>query len=69
MLGAIPPLSYTYSLGALPAFYPMRTGGVLSPGVKRPARETDHSPPSSAEAEECDELYLRSLNKYSWRGT
>jgi hypothetical protein len=30
------------------------------PGVKRPEREPDHSPPSSAEIEECVELYLYS---------
>jgi hypothetical protein len=34
--------------GAHPAFYPMGTGGVLSPGLKRPEREADHSPPTSA---------------------
>jgi hypothetical protein len=30
----------------------------LSLGVKRPGRETNHSPPSSAEVKECVELYL-----------
>jgi hypothetical protein len=30
----------------------------LSLGVKRPKREADHSPPSSAEVKECVELYL-----------
>jgi hypothetical protein len=34
--------------------------GALSMGVKRPERETDHSPPSSAEVKECVELYLHS---------
>jgi hypothetical protein len=34
--------------GAHPASYPMDTGGSF-PGVKRPGREADHSPPSSAE--------------------
>jgi hypothetical protein len=34
--------------------------GVLSLGVKRPGREADHSPPSSAEVKECVELYLHS---------
>jgi hypothetical protein len=33
---------------AHPASYPMGTGG-LSPRVKRPRREVDHSPPTSAE--------------------
>jgi hypothetical protein len=32
----------------------------LSFRVKRPGRETDHSPPSSGEVEECVELYLHS---------
>jgi hypothetical protein len=32
----------------------------LSLGVKRPGRETDHSPPSSAEVKEWVELYLHS---------
>jgi hypothetical protein len=41
---------------------------VLSLGVKRPGRETDHSPPSSAEVKECVELYLHSPNTPSWRG-
>jgi hypothetical protein len=31
-----------------PTSYPMGTGG-SSPGVKRPDREVDHSPPTSAE--------------------
>jgi hypothetical protein len=37
--------------GAHPASYPMGTRG-LSLGVKRPGREADHSPPSSAEVKE-----------------
>jgi hypothetical protein len=36
--------------------------GALSLGVKRPGREADHSPPSSAEVKECVELYLHSPN-------
>jgi hypothetical protein len=39
--------------------------GSFSLGVKRPGREADHSPPSSAE---CVELYLHSPNTPSWRG-
>jgi hypothetical protein len=35
-------------LWAHPASYPMRTGS-SSPGVKRPRREADHSPPTSVE--------------------
>jgi flagellar basal body-associated protein FliL len=34
--------------------------GAFSLGVKRPRREADHSPPSSAEVKECVELYLHS---------
>jgi hypothetical protein len=37
-------------------------------GVKRPGREADHSPPSSAEVKECVELHFHSPNKTSWRG-
>jgi hypothetical protein len=36
--------------------------GDLSRGVKRPGREADHSPPSSAMVKECVELYLHSPN-------
>jgi hypothetical protein len=43
--------------------------GSLSLGVKMPEREVDHSPPSSAEVNECVELYLYSPIRYSWRGT
>jgi hypothetical protein len=32
-------------------------------------RETDHSPPSSAEVKELVELYLHSPNTPSWHGT
>jgi hypothetical protein len=42
--------------------------GALSLGVKRPGREDNHSPPSSAEVKECMELYLHSPNTPSWRG-
>jgi hypothetical protein len=39
------------SCGAHPASYPMGSGGSF-PGVKaRPGRDSDHSPPSSAEVE------------------
>jgi hypothetical protein len=39
----------------------------LSLGVKRPGREADHSPPSSAEVKECVELYLHPSTP-SWLG-
>jgi hypothetical protein len=42
--------------------------GTLFLGVKRPGREADHSPPSSAEVKECMELYLHSPNIPPWRG-
>jgi hypothetical protein len=50
--------------GAHPAPYPMGTRA-LSLGVKRPGREADHSPPSSAKFKECMELYLHSPNMLS----
>jgi hypothetical protein len=40
----------------------------LSLGVKRPGREADHSPPSSADVKKCVELYLHSPNTPSWCG-
>jgi hypothetical protein len=45
--------------GTYPASYPMGNGGFLI-GVKRPGREADHLPPSSAKVKECVELYLQS---------
>jgi hypothetical protein len=42
--------------------------GALSLGVKRPRREAEHSPPSSAEVKGWVELYLYSPNTPSWRG-
>jgi hypothetical protein len=42
--------------------------GILSLGVKRPGREADHSPPSSAEVNEWVELYLHSPYTPLWRG-
>jgi hypothetical protein len=35
--------------GTHPVFFPMGAGGSFPGGVKRPGREADHSPPSSAE--------------------
>jgi hypothetical protein len=40
----------------------------LSVGLKRPGREADHSPPSTAEVKEWVELYLQSLNMPLWHG-
>jgi hypothetical protein len=44
---------------AQPASYPMDTG-TLSPGVRRPGRETDHSPPTSAKVKKNVDLYIHS---------
>jgi hypothetical protein len=41
-------------------------GGGLSPGVKRPRRETDHSYPSSAEVKKMW-IYISTPNTPSWR--
>jgi hypothetical protein len=41
---------------AHPASYSKGRGGSLSLGVKRPGREADHSPPSSAEVKEFVEI-------------
>jgi hypothetical protein len=42
--------------------------GARSLAVKRPGREADHSPPSSAEVKECVEIYIHSPNTPLWRG-
>jgi hypothetical protein len=52
--------------GAHPASSIMGTRAI-SLGVK-PAREADHSPPSSAEVKEWVELYIHSPSTPSWRG-
>jgi hypothetical protein len=53
--------------GAHPTSYPVVTV-VSFPGVKRPGREANYSPPFSAEVKECVELYLHSPNTSSQRG-
>jgi hypothetical protein len=45
---------------AHPAPYPMSTGGTFHEGKARPGRDTDHSPPSSAEVKNEYELYFLS---------
>jgi hypothetical protein len=52
---------------AHPASYPLGIR-VSFPGVKRPGREADNLPPSSAEVKVCVELYLHSPYTPSWRG-
>jgi hypothetical protein len=42
--------------------------GALYLRIKRPWREADHSPPSSAEVKEWVELHFHSPNTPSWRG-
>jgi hypothetical protein len=42
--------------------------GAVSLGIKRQGREADHSPPSSAEANEYAELYFHALSTLSRRG-
>jgi hypothetical protein len=55
--------------GAHPASYPVGTRVSFSGGkVRRPGREANHSPPSSAKVKEWAELYLHSLNTLSWHG-
>ena len=44
--------------GAQPASYTMDTASI--PGVKRPGRGADHTPPSSAEVKERVELFIYS---------
>jgi hypothetical protein len=41
-------------------FYIINIDLTLSPGVKRPGREGDHSPPGSAEVKENVDLYFHS---------
>jgi hypothetical protein len=42
--------------------------GALSLGKKRPGREADHLPPSSADIKESVELHLHSPNTPPWHG-
>jgi hypothetical protein len=44
----------------VPTQPPIQWVQVTPLGVKRPGREANHSPPSSAEVKECVELYLHS---------
>jgi hypothetical protein len=41
--------SFRPALGSTQPPNPMGTGGTVSPGIMRQDRETDHSPPASAE--------------------
>jgi hypothetical protein len=50
--------------GAHPASYAMGTGSFT--GLKRPRRDVDHPPQSSAEVKERVELHLYSLSEPPW---
>jgi hypothetical protein len=52
--------------GAHPASCAMGTGGPFPGGKARPGRDADHSPPSSAEFENVQELYLLSPQAPPW---
>jgi hypothetical protein len=61
---------FLFTTASRPALWPTQPPiqwepGALSVGVKRPERETDHSPPSSVEVKECVEPYFHSTNKLS----
>jgi hypothetical protein len=53
--------------GAHPASYPMGTGGPFPGGKARPGRDADHSPASSVEVKNEQELYLFSPHAPPWR--
>jgi hypothetical protein len=53
--------------GAHPASYTVGTGGSFPGDKERPGRDTDHSPPSSAEVKKVLELYLLSPKASPWR--
>jgi hypothetical protein len=55
--------NFHYTMSSRPALgstYPMSTGA-LSPGVMRPVREADHSPPGSAEVKKCGSIHPLSI--------
>jgi hypothetical protein len=61
-----------FSIASRPTFGPTQPPikwipGAPSPGVKRPGREADHSPPSSAKVKN-GEAILPLLHTTSWRG-
>jgi hypothetical protein len=55
------------SSGDHPASCPMDTGGPFPGGKARPRRDTDHSPPSSAEVVNEKELYFLFFQAPPWR--
>ena len=50
--------------GSHQASYTIGTGSF--PGVKRPGRDDDHPPPSTAEVKERVDIYLYSPSGFSW---
>jgi hypothetical protein len=48
-----------------PSFHAMRTEGSLSPGIKRPGHEADHSPVPSAEVKNGGIIYGVNQNHYT----
>jgi hypothetical protein len=54
------------TLGAHPASCTMDTGGPFPGGKAQPGRDADHSPPSSAEVKNEQELYLLSPHMPPW---
>jgi hypothetical protein len=62
---------FSFSTASRPALEPTQppiqwVPEVLSLGVKRPGREAHHSPPSSADVNECVGLYLHSPHMSPW---
>jgi hypothetical protein len=53
--------------GVHPASSPMGTGGPFPGGKARPGRDAEHSPPSSAQVVNEEELYLLSPQAPPWR--
>jgi hypothetical protein len=63
---------FLFSTASRPALGPTQppihwVPGALSPGIKRPGREADHSPPSSAEVKNVWR-YTSTPNTSSWCG-
>jgi hypothetical protein len=57
--------NFHFSMSSRPALGPTQppiqwVPGALSPGVKRPGREADHSPPASAEVKKNVGLHIHS---------
>jgi hypothetical protein len=69
-LWSVPGDLYTTSRTALRPTQPLIQWVKRAPsvGVKRPRRETNHSPPYNADVKEWVELYFHSPSKPSWRG-